>query len=150
MSLKIFFKKFSEDSIVYIPKYQTSDSSGMDLCSSSKESIVLLPSEYKLIPTNLIIELPKGYEAQIRPRSGLALKYGITILNSPGTIDADYRGEVKVLLINLGNSPFTINQGDRIAQMIISKYEKADFIRASVLSDTQRGGGGYGSTGGMS
>lgn len=109
-----------------------------------------MPEDYKLIPTNLIIELPKGYEAQIRPRSGLALKYGITVLNSPGTVDADYRGEVKVLLINHSKSPFTVNLGDRIAQMIISKYEKADFIKASVLSDTHRGEGGYGSTGGTS
>jgi dUTP pyrophosphatase len=150
MAVKVYFKKFDEESIAYIPEYQTPDSSGMDLCSSSLEPIVLMPEDYKLIPTNLIIELPKGYEAQIRPRSGLALKYGITVLNSPGTVDADYRGEVKVLLINHSKSPFTVNLGDRIAQMIISKYEKADFIKASVLSDTHRGEGGYGSTGGTS
>ena len=150
MAVKVYFKKFDEESTAYIPAYQTPDSSGMDLCSSSRGTIVLMPEEYKLIPTNLIIELPKGYEAQIRPRSGLALKYGITVLNSPGTVDADYRGEVKILLITHSKSPFTINQGDRIAQMIISKYEKADFIKASVLSDTHRGEGGYGSTGGTS
>lgn len=147
MPVKIYFKKFNNDLPVYIPEYQTIDSSGMDLCSSSKETIILLPSEYKLVSTNLIIELPKGFEAQIRPRSGLALKYGITVLNSPGTLDADYRGEVKVLLINLGKNSFEIHLGDRIAQMIISKYEKAYFIKGTVLSDTHRGEGGYGSTG---
>jgi dUTP pyrophosphatase len=150
MAIKIYFKKFLESLPAYIPEYQTPECAGLDLCSSSTEPIVLNPSEYKLIPTNLIIELPKGFEAQIRPRSGLALKYGVTVLNSPGTIDSDYRGEIKVLLINHGKSHFIINQGDRIAQMIISEYVKADFIKASVLSDTHRGNGGYGSTGGMS
>lgn len=150
MSIKIYFKKFIEDLPAYIPEYQTPESAGLDLCSSSPEPIILNPSEYKLLPTNLIIELPKGFEAQIRPRSGLALKHGVTVLNSPGTIDSDYRGEIKVLLINHGKSPFIINQGDRIAQMIILEYVKADFIKASVLSDTHRGSGGYGSTGGMS
>ena len=150
MNVKVFFKKFHNDLPAYIPEYQTPESAGMDLCSSSSEPVTINPSEYKLISTNLIIELPIGFEAQIRPRSGLALKYGVTVLNSPGTVDSDYRGEIKVLLINHGKSPFTIHQGDRIAQMIITEYVKADFIKVSVLSDTHRGSGGYGSTGGMS
>jgi len=120
---------------------------GMDLCSSSKEKITIQPSDTYLVPTNLIIELPEGFEAQIRPRSGLALKHGITVLNSPGTVDADYRGEIKVLLINHGKTPFEINFGDRIAQMVIAKHERAEFILREKLSDTSRGEGGYGSTG---
>jgi len=125
----------------------TEHSAGMDLRSSSKEKIVIQPSETYLVPTNLVIELPDGCEAQIRPRSGLALKHSITVLNSPGTVDADYRGEIKVLLINHGKIPFEINFGDRIAQMIIARYEKAEFVLTEKLSDTHRGEGGYGSTG---
>lgn len=125
----------------------TDHSAGMDLRSSSKEKIIIKPSETFLVPTNLVIELPDGCEAQIRPRSGLALKHSITVLNSPGTVDADYRGEIKVLLINHGKVPFEINFGDRIAQMIIARYEKAEFVLTEKLSDTSRGEGGYGSTG---
>lgn len=130
-----------------MPVYMSELAAGMDLCSSSKEKITIQPSETYLVPTNLIIELPVGCEAQIRPRSGLALKHSITVLNSPGTVDADYRGEIKVLLINHGKIPFDINFGDRIAQMIIAKHERAEFILQEKLSDTSRGEGGYGSTG---
>lgn len=147
MPVKIYYKKFDSTKDAVIPVYMTEHSAGMDLCSSSKEKITIFPSETYLVPTNLVIELPEGYEAQIRPRSGLALKHNITVLNSPGTIDADYRGEVKVLLINHGKVPFEINLGDRIAQMIIARYEKAEFVLKEKLSDTERGEGGYGSTG---
>jgi dUTP pyrophosphatase len=145
--LKIFYKKFDDTKDVTAPVYMTEHAAGMDLCSSSKEKIVIPPSETFLVPTNLVIELPEGYEAQIRPRSGLALKHKITVLNSPGTVDADYRGEIKVLLINHGKIPFEINFGDRIAQMIIAKYEKVELVFSEKLSDTSRGEGGYGSTG---
>lgn len=145
--MKIYYKKFDADKEAVEPVYMTEHSAGMDLCSSSKEKIILNPSETFLVPTNLIIELPEGYEAQVRPRSGLALKHKITVLNSPGTIDADYRGEVKVLLINHGKIPFEINFGDRIAQLVIAKYEKVRFVLTEKLTDTSRGEGGYGSTG---
>lgn len=143
----ININKFNKDVDCVIPKYATEDSAGMDLSSASKVTIVLKPKEYKLVPTNLIIEIPKGYEGQIRPRSGFALKFGITVLNSPGTVDADYRGEVKVLLINHSKVDFEIKYGDRIAQMIISKYEKAILQFDDNISETERGTGGYGSTG---
>lgn len=119
----------------------------MDLCSSSENKIIIKSSEVKLIPTNLILEIPEGYEAQVRPRSGLAMKNGITVLNTPGTIDSDYRGEIKVLLINFGKDDFEINYGDRIAQLIIAKYIKVNLIQSKIVSETQRGDGGYGSTG---
>jgi dUTP pyrophosphatase len=130
-----------------LPAYETAASAGMDLRANLEESITLKPLERKLIPTGLSIELPLGYEAQIRPRSGLAFKFGISIVNSPGTIDADYRGEIKVLLVNLSNDNFSINDGDRIAQMIIAKHEKAEWIETNKLSATERGAGGYGHTG---
>ena len=130
-----------------LPKYQTDHSAGMDLHAHLEESVVLNPGERKLIPTGLIIELPEGFEAQIRPRSGLALKHGITVLNSPGTIDADYRGEIKVLLINLGQEPFEIMNGERIAQMVIARHETVKWMIAEQLTDTVRGAGGYGSSG---
>jgi dUTP pyrophosphatase len=145
--MKININKFNKDIECVVPEYATVDSAGMDLSSASKESITLKPNEYKLIPTNLIIEIPKGYEGQVRPRSGLALKFGITVLNSPGTIDADYRGEVKVLLINHSNKDFEVKYGDRIAQLIIAKYEKAVLKFDDNISETERGAGGYGSTG---
>jgi dUTP pyrophosphatase len=145
MIIKI--KKFNKDIDCLVPKYATEDSAGMDLSSSSKDTIILKPKEFKLVHTNLIIEIPKGYEGQIRPRSGLALKFGITVLNSPGTVDADYRGEVKVLLINHSLNDFEIKYGDRIAQLIISKYEKIDLQFNDNISETERGVGGYGSTG---
>jgi dUTP pyrophosphatase len=147
LHVKIYYKKFDENKEAVIPAYMTEHSAGMDLCSSSKEKIIINPSESFLVPTNLILEIPEGFEAQVRPRSGLALKHKITVLNSPGTIDADYRGEVKVLLINHGKIPFEINFGDRIAQLIIAKYEKANLVLSAKLSDTSRGEGGYGSTG---
>jgi dUTP pyrophosphatase len=145
--VKIYYKKFDDSKDVVEPVYMSEHAAGMDLCSSSKEKILINPSESYLVPTNLIIELPEGYEAQVRPRSGLALKHKITVLNSPGTIDSDYRGEVKVLLINHGKIPFEINFGDRIAQLIIAKYEKVKLFLTEKLSDTSRGEGGYGSTG---
>lgn len=130
-----------------LPSYETSASAGMDLRASLDEHMVLKPMERKLIPTGLSIELPVGFEAQIRPRSGLAFKFGISIVNSPGTIDADYRGEIKVLLINLSQEDFYVNDGDRIAQMVIAKHEKAVWTLTEQLSETDRGAGGYGHTG---
>jgi len=130
-----------------LPAYQTAGSAGVDLRACLKETVILKPLERKLIPTGLYIELPLGYEAQVRPRSGLSLKHGITVLNSPGTIDADYRGEISVLLINLSGEDFEIANGERIAQMVIAKHEAAQFVPVEVLSETERGTGGYGSTG---
>ena len=130
-----------------LPAYETESSAGMDLRADLAEPIVLKPMERLLIPTGLFIELPVGFEAQIRPRSGLALKHGITILNSPGTIDADYRGEIKILLINFSGLDFSVNHGDRIAQMIIAKHEKVKWDEVELLSETVRGAGGYGHTG---
>nr|WP_294899111.1 dUTP diphosphatase [uncultured Pedobacter sp.] len=130
-----------------LPQYGTEASAGMDLRADLTEEITLQPLERKLVATGIFIELPIGYEAQIRPRSGLAYKSGISIVNSPGTIDADYRGEIKVLLVNLSNEVFTVNDGDRIAQMVIAKHEKAEWQEVELLSDTQRGAGGYGHTG---
>jgi dUTP pyrophosphatase len=130
-----------------LPEYQTPQSAGLDLRANISEPITLGSLERKLIDTGLFIELPKGFEAQIRPRSGLAFKYGLTVLNSPGTVDADYRGEIKVLLVNLSKEPFTIEDGERIAQMIIAKYEQISWNLVESLSDTKRGAGGYGSTG---
>lgn len=130
-----------------LPKYMSDGAAGLDLFADINSPITINPYEIKFIKTGICIELPYGYEAQIRPRSGLALKHGITILNTPGTIDSDYRGEIGIILINLGNSPFTINRGDRIAQMIITRYEKADIIEVSEISDTHRGSNGFGSSG---
>ncbi len=130
-----------------LPAYQTEHAAGMDLQANLETAILLEPGSRKLISTGLKIELPIGYEAQIRPRSGLAFKHGITVLNSPGTIDADYRGEIKVLLINHGNEAFEIKDGERIAQMIICKHEQAKWEISEELSETKRGEGGYGSTG---
>ena len=130
-----------------LPTYETEASAGMDLRANLNEDVVLKSLERALIPTGLRIELPIGYEAQVRPRSGLAAKHGITVLNSPGTIDADYRGEIKVILVNLSNENFTIKHGERIAQMVIAKHETATFVEVSELSQTQRGEGGFGHTG---
>ncbi len=129
-----------------LPKYQTELSAGMDLYANIEENITLKPLERKLIPTGLLLELPAGVEAQIRPRSGLALKNGVTVLNSPGTIDADYRGEIGVILVNLSAEEFTIANGDRIAQMVIAKYETAVLEEVTILGETTRGDGGFGST----
>jgi dUTP pyrophosphatase len=130
-----------------LPAYETFASAGMDLRANINEQIVLKAMERKLVPTGLFMELPLGFEAQIRPRSGLALKHGITVLNSPGTIDADYRGDIKILLINFSDTDFEINNGDRIAQMIISKHEQVAWELVETLSETLRGAGGYGHTG---
>jgi dUTP pyrophosphatase len=130
-----------------LPAYETAHAAGMDLRADLDAPIHLKPMERKLIPTGLYMELPEGFEAQIRPRSGLAYKYGIGIVNSPGTIDADYRGEIKVLLVNLSDQVFEINTGDRIAQMVIARHEKAIWQQVEVLNETSRGAGGYGHTG---
>ena len=136
-----------DDLNLKIPSYATEHSAGMDLSSCSKEDIVIKPMEIMLVPTGIAIEIPSGFEAQVRPRSGLALKYGISIPNAPGTIDADYRGEIKIMLINLGKNDFTVTYGMRIAQMIIAKYEKVSWKVVEELSDTVRGTAGFGSTG---
>jgi dUTP pyrophosphatase len=130
-----------------LPVYETDHAAGMDLRADLESTVILLPLERKLIPTGLHIELPEGFEAQIRPRSGLAFKHGISIVNSPGTIDADYRGEIKVLLVNLSTEPFEINTGDRIAQMIVAKHERVNWQEVEILNETSRGEGGYGHTG---
>ena len=130
-----------------LPQYATQQSAGMDLRANLEEPVTLRPLERRLIPTGLHIALPVGYEAQVRPRSGLALKKGITVLNSPGTIDADYRGEVGVLLINLSQDDFVVNDGERIAQMVIARHEQGEFEAVEVLDETERGEGGYGHTG---
>jgi dUTP pyrophosphatase len=130
-----------------LPAYSTPQSAGMDLRANIDESLTLHPMERKLINTGIYMALPIGYEAQIRPRSGLALKHGITVLNTPGTVDADYRGEVMVLLVNLSQEDFIINDGERIAQMVIAKHEQADFVEVTELDETDRGDGGYGHTG---
>jgi dUTP pyrophosphatase len=130
-----------------LPQYETTDSAGLDLKAVCEEPIVLKPLERRIIKTGLHIALPTGYEAQIRPRSGLAAKHGISVLNSPGTIDADYRGEIGVILVNLSQDDFEITDGMRIAQMVIAKFEQAEFIEVEKLSETERGAGGFGSTG---
>lgn len=130
-----------------LPAYATEQSAGMDLRAFIEEPIVLHPMERKLIHTGLYMALPKGYEAQVRPRSGLALKHGITVLNTPGTIDADYRGELGIVLINLSTEDFTINDGERIAQMVIAKHESPELVEVEELDETERGAGGYGHTG---
>lgn len=130
-----------------LPQYETAHAAGMDMRAFIGEEIVIKPMQRMLVPTGLHIELPVGYEAQIRPRSGLAYKHGISIVNSPGTIDADYRGEIKVLLINFSDTDFVVNNGDRIAQMVIAKHETVIWENAEALSDTARGEGGYGHTG---
>lgn len=130
-----------------LPSYQTEGSAGMDIYASVKNNIIINPLERVLIPTGLYIALPKGFEAQIRPRSGLAIKQGLTCLNTPGTIDSDYRGEINVILINLSNEVQTIKNGDRIAQMVIAKYETGEWNLVETLDETERGSGGFGSTG---
>jgi dUTP pyrophosphatase len=130
-----------------LPKYQTALSAGMDLHANIDQTITIQPGQREIVSTGLFLELPEGYEAQIRPRSGLAFKHGITVLNSPGTIDADYRGEIKVLLINHGQEAFEINDGERIAQMVIAEYTSIQWEETTQLNDTERGEGGYGSSG---
>lgn len=130
-----------------LPEYATPLSAGMDLRANISESIILQPLERRLIPTGIFLQLPEGYECQIRPRSGLALKYGITVLNSPGTIDADYRGEVCVILANMSSQPFTIEKGERICQMVVARHASVDWDEVDVLDETERGAGGFGHTG---
>ena len=130
-----------------LPTFATPQSAGMDLRANIDQPIVLRPMERRLIPTGLFMVLPEGYEAQVRPRSGLALKHGITVLNTPGTIDADYRGEVMVVLINFSTEDFVINDGERIAQMVLAKHEQCEFVEVEQLDETERGTGGYGHTG---
>nr|C6E2P3.1 RecName: Full=Deoxyuridine 5'-triphosphate nucleotidohydrolase; Short=dUTPase; AltName: Full=dUTP pyrophosphatase [Geobacter sp. M21] len=130
-----------------LPGYMTEHAAGVDLCASLSADFVLSPGERALVPTGLAIELPPGFEAQVRPRSGLALRHGIALVNSPGTIDADYRGEIGVILINLGSAPFTVSDGERIAQMVFARCERAEFIEVEELGDTARGAGGFGHTG---
>jgi dUTP pyrophosphatase len=130
-----------------LPHYETIASAGMDLRANINESITLKPLERTIIKTGLFIELPIGFEAQVRPRSGLAAKRGITVLNAPGTVDADYRGEIGVILVNLSNEDFTIENGARVAQLVIAKHERAEWVEVEELSDTSRGAGGFGSTG---
>ena len=143
-TIKINTKNISNNDL---PHYATSGSAGMDIRANLLETVVLLPLERRLIPTGIFLEIPQGYEGQVRPRSGLALKNGITCLNSPGTIDSDYRGELNVLLINLSNLPFSINNNDRIAQLVLAKVEKAELILVQQLNETERNAGGFGHTG---
>lgn len=149
MNNKIVLKiKRTDDALdLPLPKYMSSGAAGMDLYAKVKEDVIIKPGEIKLIETGIMIQLPEGYEAQIRPRSGLALKNGITMLNSPGTIDSDYRGEIKLIIINLGKSDFIVKRGLRIAQMIINKVELPEILEVSKLDDTKRGENGFGHTG---
>lgn len=147
MSIKVALKTLDHAVGLQLPTYATEQSAGMDLTAAVEEAFVLEPGDRTLIPTGLSIALPAGYEAQVRPRSGLALKHGVTVINSPGTVDADYRGEIKVILGNLGTESFTIERGMRIAQMVIAKHEQVEWSVVEDLDETQRGDGGFGSTG---
>lgn len=139
--------KISNQSNHPLPKYQTAGSAGMDLCASISKPVTMLPNERQLIPTGLSIEIPRGFEGQVRPRSGLAFKKGITVLNAPGTIDSDYRGDIGVMLVNLSNESIEICDGDRIAQLIIAKYELIEWLESDSLQESDRGEDGFGSTG---
>ncbi len=144
MSLKV---RVVNKSANELPKYETPLAAGMDVRANIEESIVLGPLERAMIPTGLYVELPAGYELQVRPRSGLAAKHGITVLNTPGTVDADYRGELKAILVNLSSEPFEIKPGERIAQYVVARHEKVEWEQVDALSETERGAGGFGSTG---
>ncbi len=146
-TVSIAIKTLPHTENLALPSYATEHAAGMDLCAAVKDDVVLKPGERKLIPTGLSIALPEGYEAQVRPRSGLALKNGLSVLNSPGTIDADYRGEVQVILANLGGEPFTVTRGMRIAQMVVAPYTRVEWHKVDKLPETARGAGGFGSTG---
>lgn len=149
MSAAVRFARLPHGADLPLPAYQTRDAAGADLCAAvaADAPVTLQPGQRRLIPTGLTMALPRGYEAQVRPRSGLALKNGVTILNAPGTIDADYRGEVGVLLVNHGDAPFVIERGARIAQLVIAPVSQLPFVEAQTLDETARGAGGYGSTG---
>ncbi len=145
--IKVELKRLEHNRDLPLPQYQTGQSAGLDLPAAVAGDMVIEPMQIAAVPTGLSIALPPGYEAQVRPRSGLAVKHGLTVVNAPGTIDADYRGEVKVALINLGPKPVTISRGDRIAQMIVAPVSRAELIEVEELSDTERGAGGFGHTG---
>jgi dUTP pyrophosphatase len=147
MPVTLELKRLEHGRDLPLPAYQSVLAAGLDLLAAVDGTITLAPGARALVPTGLAMALPAGYEAQVRPRSGLAAKHGVTVLNTPGTIDADYRGEVKVILINLGDAPFEISRGDRIAQMVIAPVLQADIVEVEVLSETERGAGGFGSTG---
>lgn len=144
IKIKRIYEKFND---IELPGYSTSGSAGMDVRAAVDESIIIKRGEVKLIPTNLSVEIPEGYEIQVRPRSGLAAKYGIGVMNSPGTIDSDYRGEIKIILFNFGENDFEIKRGDRIAQLVVSKVYLADLIEDENLNESKRGAGGFGHTG---
>ncbi len=145
IKVKVKRNKAVED--LPLPRYMSGGSSGMDLYAAVDEDIVIDPGGFRLVPTGIHLQLPAGYEGQVRPRSGLAAKYGVTVLNTPGTIDSDYRGEIKIILINLGREPFVIKRGDRIAQLVISRYERVELVPTECLEDSERGTGGFGHTG---
>lgn len=145
--IPIKVKRLDDSTDLPLPSYESEGCSGMDIRASVKKAVILNPGEIRLIPTGLVVSVPPGYEAQIRPRSGLALEYGIGMVNSPGTIDSDYRGEIGIIVINWGQRPFTIRRGDRIAQMIITRVYRADIMEVEVLDSTQRGEGGFGHSG---
>jgi len=145
--VKISIQRLPHARELPLPAYATPGSAGMDLVAAIDSDVDLLPGARALVPTGIAIELPDGIEAQVRPRSGLAAKNGITVLNTPGTIDSDYRGEIKVILVNLGQEPFRVTRGMRIAQMVIARHERAELVETDTLSETTRGAGGYGSTG---
>jgi dUTP pyrophosphatase len=148
-SIRIDVRRLPHAEGLALPAYQSAHAAGLDLLAAVPEDtpLVLLPGKHAMVPTGLTIALPEGYEAQVRPRSGLAAKHGVTVLNAPGTVDADYRGEINVLLINHGAEPFAIRRGERIAQMVIASITRAEFVAADQLSSTERGSGGFGSTG---
>lgn len=147
-SLRVLVQRTGPVSVP-LPRYQTEASAGMDLHAALDAEITIAPLARELVPTGIAVAIPVGYEGQVRPRSGLALKHGVTVLNAPGTVDSDYRGEVKVLLVNLGQEPFTVKPADRIAQIVFVSHERAELVPVERLEETARGGGGYGSTGGV-
>ncbi|MEI6608511.1 MAG: dUTP diphosphatase [Deltaproteobacteria bacterium] len=144
--IKVSIQKIAGSEDISLPAYMTDQSAGMDICAAVSEETIILPGQRQKIPTGISIALPEGYEAQIRPRSGLAINQGITLLNSPGTIDADYRGEIALIVINHGNAPFAVTRGMRLAQMVVQKIFQVDWVEASKLESTSRGSGGFGHT----
>ena len=144
--IKVYIRKVEGSEDIPLPQYMTEQSAGMDICAAVSEEKNILPGQRGKIPTGIMIELPDGYEAQIRPRSGLAINHGVTLLNSPGTIDADFRGEIALIVINHGQETFTVKRGMRLAQMVVQKICRVDWVETSALNDTKRGGGGFGHT----
>lgn len=147
MRVRVRIRRLAGTEDLPLPRYKTDGAAGADLCSAEAGALVLAPGDRAAVATGLVLEIPEGYEAQVRPRSGLALRHGLTVVNAPGTIDADYRGEVKVLMVNLGNVPVTLERGDRIAQLVFAPVTRAEFTEADRLAETDRGSGGFGSTG---